>query len=118
MPTVRSGGDSKQRTAGRSAFQSRRLDAEKESAMATYIVLFKWTEQGIKNAKESVDRVQQAGSLFGPMGVTIRSIWWTQGKYDLVGVVEAPDDQSLAAALIKLGAAGNVRTQTLRAFNQ
>lgn len=86
--------------------------------MATYVTLFNWTDQGVRNAKESPDRVQQATSAFGSMGVNITAIYWTQGEYDLVGIVEAPDDQTMAAAVLQLAGAGNVRTKTLRAFNQ
>lgn len=85
--------------------------------MATYVVLFKWTDQGVKSVADSVKRVKAADSAFGPFGVRISSIYWTQGKYDLVGIVEAPDDESLAAGLLKLAGVGNVRTETVRAFN-
>ena len=84
--------------------------------MATYVVLFNWTEQGIKGYKESPKRVDAAADLWGDLGVQIKDIYWTIGKHDLVGILEAADDETLAAAMLRLGAAGNVRTTTLRAF--
>jgi|SRR5579862_4414205 len=86
--------------------------------MATFIVLFNWTEQGIKGYKDSPKRVDAAAELWGDLGVRIKDIYWTIGPYDLVGVVDAPDPEALASALLRLGAAGNVRTTTLRAFDR
>jgi uncharacterized protein with GYD domain len=86
--------------------------------MAKYAVLFQWTDQGVKTVKESVNRVDQAQSAFTQLGVKIEDIYWTIGEYDLVGIVDAPDDSSLATALLKLAEAGNVRTTTLRAFDR
>jgi uncharacterized protein with GYD domain len=51
------------------------------------------------------------------MGVSFQDIYWTLGSHDIVSVVEAPDGETLAAALLKLSSAGNLRTTTLRAFN-
>lgn len=84
--------------------------------MATYVVLFNWTEQGIRNYKDSPGRVEAAKKQWGESGIQIQELYWTIGPYDLVGLVEAPDDESLTAALLALGAQGNVRTTTLRAF--
>ena len=84
--------------------------------MATYVVLFNWTEQGIKNYKDSTDRAEAARKQWGESGIQITDLYWTIGPYDLVGLVEAPDDESLTRALLALGAQGNVRTTTLRAF--
>ena len=82
--------------------------------MPKYVVLMNWTEQGIRTFNESVDRyeaVQRIGD------VSFTETYWTVGQYDLVGIAEAPDDESLAAALLKVGAAGNLRTTTMRAFD-
>jgi uncharacterized protein with GYD domain len=83
-----------------------------------FVVLIDWTEQGIRNAKDSPQRVKQARDLFKPMGVEIEQIYWTLGAHDLVGVISAPDGNTLAAALLRLAGAGNVRTKTLRAFDE
>jgi uncharacterized protein with GYD domain len=86
--------------------------------LAKYIVLFNWTDQGVKAAKDSVNRVQQTRGAFAATDTTIEAIYWCLGQYDLVAVVQAKDDQSVTAALLNLAAAGNVRTSTLRAFDQ
>ena len=86
--------------------------------MATYVVLFDWTEQGIKGYKDSPARVDAAREQMAEVGVKIKDIYWTLGGHDLVGIVEAADDESLTKALLALGAAGNIRTTTLRAFSQ
>ena len=86
--------------------------------MARFVVLFDWTDQGVRSAKESVQRVSQAKTAFKKDGVEIESIYWTLGTHDLVGVLTAPDGETLAAVLLRLGALGNVRTTTLRAFDE
>ncbi len=85
--------------------------------MATYIALIDWTDQGVKGFKESVDRYEAAQSELRSMGVEFTDIHWTLGAHDLVGVIEAPDDQTLAAALLTVAGQGNIRTTTLRAFS-
>jgi len=85
--------------------------------MPRYIVLIDWTEQGVANFKDSVDRYESARDQFEAMGVKFQDTYWTLGTHDIVGVLEASDGESLAAALLKLGSQGNVRTTTLRAFN-
>jgi uncharacterized protein with GYD domain len=86
--------------------------------MATYVNLFNWTDQGIKNFKDTVKRVGAAEEAMGKLGVTIRDLYWTQGPYDVVAISEAPDDEAGTASLLALGSQGNVRTVTLRAFNR
>ena len=86
--------------------------------MATYIALLNFTDQGIRNIKDTIkrtDAVRETGKKFG---VTLKDIYWTLGSYDVVHLYEAPDDESIAALLASLGALGNVRTLTLRAFSQ
>jgi uncharacterized protein with GYD domain len=85
--------------------------------MATYVVLFNWTEAGIKSYKDSTSRAEAARSQWSEAGIELTDIYWTIGPYDLVGVVEAPSDEALTSALLRLGAQGNVRTTTLRAFS-
>jgi uncharacterized protein with GYD domain len=84
--------------------------------MPSYVVLFNWTEQGIKGYKDSPSRVDAAEQAFADLGIQIKDIYWTLGAYDLVSVFEAPDDESVTAAMLRLSALGNVRTTTLRAF--
>jgi uncharacterized protein with GYD domain len=87
-------------------------------AMARYIVLIDWTDQGVRTAQDSVKRVGQAREAFQKMGVTLEQIYWTLGSHDLAAVMSAPDGESFAAALLQLAGAGNVRTTTLRAFDE
>jgi uncharacterized protein with GYD domain len=86
--------------------------------MPTYVTLIQWTDQGIRNFKDTVDRATQAEEAMSHSGVFFRDIYWTVGPYDIVAVVEAPDDETATASLLKLGAQGNIRTTTLRAFNR
>jgi uncharacterized protein with GYD domain len=86
-------------------------------SVAHFVVLFNWTEQGIKGFRDSPARVEAAQADLERAGVTIREVYWTVGQYDLVGLVDARDGETLTAGLLQLGAAGNVRTTTLRAFN-
>jgi uncharacterized protein with GYD domain len=85
--------------------------------MPTYISLINWTDQGIRDAKNTVARVEQARGVIERMGGSLRDVFWTQGRYDIVAVMEWPDDASATAFLLALGGQGNVRSETLRAFN-
>jgi uncharacterized protein with GYD domain len=85
--------------------------------MAKYVVLLNWTDQGIRGAKQTVDRAQAARQAFEGMGVKLVDIWWTVGPYDLVCVLEAADDETVTRAGLALGMLGNVRSTTLRAFD-
>jgi uncharacterized protein with GYD domain len=85
--------------------------------MVTYIVLAKFTDQGIRNAKESPKRADAFKQLAKTVGVTVKDLFWTQGRYDIVTIVEAPDESSAMSLNLSLGALGNVRTESLRAFS-
>lgn len=85
--------------------------------MPTYIALLDWTDQGARSFKETVDRYEAAQRQFDALGITFTDIHWTLGAHDLVATVDAPDDATLAAALLALAGQGNVRTTTLRAFD-
>jgi uncharacterized protein with GYD domain len=80
--------------------------------------LMNWTDQGVKSAKETVQRRDQADTLAQKHGASIEQVYWTVGPYDLVVIVEAPDDESATAMLLKLGTGGNLRTTTLRAYDR
>jgi uncharacterized protein with GYD domain len=84
----------------------------------TYITLINWTDQGAKNFKDTVDRYDAAQEAVGKAGVSFRDVFWTIGPYDIVGIVDAPDDESLTAALLTICGGGNIRTTTLRAFDR
>jgi len=85
--------------------------------MVTYVVLAKFTDQGIRNAKESPKRAEAFRQLAKTLEVTVKDIFWTQGRYDIVTIVEAPDESSAMSLNFSLGALGNVRTESLRAFS-
>jgi uncharacterized protein with GYD domain len=86
--------------------------------MATYIVLTSFTDQGIRNVKESTKRADAVKELAKKFGVTAKEFFWTLGSYDVVAIFDAPDDASITALGLAIGAAGNIRTQTLRAFSR
>ncbi len=85
--------------------------------MVTYVVLAKFTDQGVRNAKESPKRADAFRQLAKTFGVTVKDLFWTQGRYDVVTIVEAPDEASAMSLSLSLGALGNVRTESLRAFS-
>ena len=85
--------------------------------MVTYVVLAKFTEQGIRNAKDSPKRADAFKEMAKTFGVTVKDIVWTQGRYDIVTIVEAQDESATMSLNLSLGALGNVRTETLRAFS-
>jgi uncharacterized protein with GYD domain len=84
--------------------------------MPAYVTLINWTDQGVKSAKDTVDRFEAASEQLQGFGVTFSNIWWTVGPYDIVAVVEAPDEETATAGLLAAAAAGNIRTTTMHAF--
>jgi uncharacterized protein with GYD domain len=85
--------------------------------MATYVVLARFTAQGVKNAKDSPKRAEAFKQMAETFGVTVKDIFWTQGRYDIVIVIDAPDELSATALNLSLSALGNIRTESLRAFS-
>jgi uncharacterized protein with GYD domain len=86
--------------------------------MPTYVVLMNWTDQGVRTAKESVQRRDRADAQAERHGARIEQVYWTVGPYDIVVILEAPDDESATAMLLELSSAGNLRTTTLRAYDR
>jgi len=86
--------------------------------MANYVILGNFTDQGIRDIKETTKRANAFRDLAKEMGGSIRDIYWTLGSYDVVLTMEAPDDETVAALLMKVGSLGNLKSQTLRAFNE
>ena len=86
--------------------------------MATFVVLSKFTDQGIRTIKNSPQRATQAAELAKTFGCEMKQIYWTFGEYDVVTITEAPDDESAAAFCYALSALGNIRTQSLRALTK
>lgn len=86
--------------------------------MSTYIALVNYTQQGIANIKESVDRANAARDLARTCGAEMRDFYMTLGTYDIVAILEAPNDEAVAKFALALGSLGNVRTTTLKAFTE
>ena len=86
--------------------------------MANYVVLMNWTDEGIKTFEDSPSRADAGKDEMAKLGVTLKDIYWTVGAHDVVLICEAPDEESMAAYLLRIGSAGNVRTTTLRAFTR
>jgi len=86
--------------------------------MATYIILIQFTDQGIRNIKDTVKRGDAAVAEAEKMGMKIVEEYWTMGAYDGVVVVDAPNDETMSAFMLKIGSLGNVKSQTLRAFRR
>ena len=85
--------------------------------MATYIVLGKFTDQGIRGVKDTTKRADAFKAMAKKAGATVKELYWTLGQFDVMTVVDAPDDATLTALLLSAGALGNLNTQSLRAFS-
>lgn len=86
--------------------------------MPSYIVLIRFTEQGIQTIKEGPSRLEKARETFRAAGAELREFYLTTGRYDAVAIVDAPDDQTQARLALAIGAQGNTRSETLRAFTE
>lgn len=86
--------------------------------MPTYIALLKWTSQGISKVSSSAKRVDAGRKAFKKAGCDFKDVYLTMGRYDLVCIIEAPDDATYAKAVLGLGSQGNVSTETLKAFTE
>ncbi len=86
--------------------------------MPTYVGLINWTDQGIRNVRDTLQRADRADQLGEKYGVRIDRLYWTVGPYDLVGILDAPDEETVSAFALELGATGSVRTTMLRAYER
>ncbi|MEO8433667.1 MAG: GYD domain-containing protein [Pyrinomonadaceae bacterium] len=86
--------------------------------MPTFITLLRWTQQGAANVKDSPKRLDAGREEFKKLGVEIKDTWMTMGRYDLICVIEGPDDATVARALLTLGSQGNVQTETMKAWSE
>lgn len=84
--------------------------------MPTFVSLINVTDQGVKNLKESPQRTEALQAMAEKVGIKIKSIYYTQGQYDMVTIMEGDDEAAMVVSL-KLLSLGNVRTQTMRAFS-
>jgi uncharacterized protein with GYD domain len=85
--------------------------------MPRYIVLLNWTAQGIKNVKDTVKRAESFEDAIEKAGGKSLGLYYTTGRYDMVAMVDAPNDEAIASVLYSTGSLGNVRTETLKAFS-
>ena len=86
--------------------------------MSKYVVLARFTQQGIKGVKETTKRASAFRKMAQEFGGKVRDIYWTLGSYDVVLTLEAPNDEAAAALMTKAGSLGNLTSQTLRAFDE
>jgi uncharacterized protein with GYD domain len=83
-----------------------------------FFALESWfTDQGIRNVKETVSRAEAFKEMAKKSGVTVKDMYWTLGRYDVIAICEAPDDEAATALSLSVCSRGNVRSETLRAFS-
>jgi uncharacterized protein with GYD domain len=92
--------------------------AQRSRAMPTYVTLVKYTDQGVRNIKESPARLEAAKKVAKAAGAEIKSFYLALGTYDIVLTVNAPDDETAARLVLTIASQGNVRTDTLRVFDE
>jgi len=86
--------------------------------MSTFVSLINWTDQGIRNVKDSPKRLDAARKTLKEMGSELKAFYMTQGSLDAILIFEAPSDEVAAKFLLKIGSAGNIRTTTLKAYSE
>ena len=86
--------------------------------MPTYISLIKYTRQGISTIKEGPNRLDANKEILNRYGSELKAFYLTMGRYDIVTISEAPDDDAAAKVALTIGSAGNVTTETMRAFTE
>jgi uncharacterized protein with GYD domain len=93
------------------------VQSVRKMAMATYVVLVNFTDQGVRYIRQTTERAKGLINAAANLGIKIKDIYWTMGTYDAVFTAEAPDDETITAFAGSMGALGNIRTQTMRAFS-
>jgi len=82
----------------------------------TYVSLVNWTDRGAQNFQDTIHRAEEFTKLVENSGGSVRDVLWTLGDYDSLAIVDFPDDQTAVAAFLQVGAKGQIRTHTMRAF--
>ena len=100
------------------ARRPKRKSAKRRCPMPTYVTLFKWTEQGVKDVKNAPARFQAAKKLTESMGGKVLGLYVTMGEYDVVAVTEGPSDEVASAVALSIASKGNAKTTTMRAFTE
>lgn len=85
--------------------------------MATFIVLAAFSDQGVRNVKQTIERADAFKQMAKKVGATVKDMYWTLGSRDVVAICDAPDDETATALALSVGTRGNVRSETLRAFS-
>ena len=85
--------------------------------MPTFVVLAEFTDQGIRNVKETISRAESFKQMAAMAGIKIKNMYWTLGRHDLIAICDVPDDESATALSLSVSSRGNVRCETLRAFS-
>jgi uncharacterized protein with GYD domain len=86
--------------------------------MPTYILLVNWTDQGIRNIKEAPQRMDAFKKAVDVAGGKLNGFYFTMGKYDIVTIIDAPNDEALANIALSTGSKGSIRSETLKAFTE
>ena len=86
--------------------------------MPTYMIMSKWTSQGLQNIKQSPSRLDAARKAYEAVGIKITDFFMTTGRYDMIAIVEAPDDLTFAKTLLANASQGSFTTETCRAFTE
>jgi uncharacterized protein with GYD domain len=86
--------------------------------MPRYVVTATWTDQGVRDATATLERARQVRQMLSELGAAMEQIYWTLGRYDVVTIMTAPDDETIAAGVLKISMSGGVRTEILRAFDE
>lgn len=86
--------------------------------MPTYILLAQWTQAGIEHIQGLQSRIESLRALLKSLDGELKAIYWTLGRFDTIAIVEVPSDEALGKVLLDVGKAGNVRTESLRAFSE
>lgn len=86
--------------------------------MPTFITLANWTDQGIRNIKDAPKRMDAFKQMLKEAAGELKGAYLTRGAYDLVVITEAPSDEAVARLTLTIGSLGNVRTTTLKPFNE
>ena len=85
--------------------------------MPTYAVLYKYTTEGAKSVRGTVKRAGRIRQANARAGFTVREVFWTQGPYDMLAIVDAPSEEAMMGAMLNVVGAGNVTATTMRAFD-
>jgi uncharacterized protein with GYD domain len=86
--------------------------------MASYVMLFRFTHQGLEHVRQSPDRIDALRKTFQASGAKVKDFFLMLGEYDSIFIVEAPNDETVAKLALQIAAQGNVRSETHRAFTE